>query len=74
MPTDDPETDPDPTRRLTLSRLARNSVSASAAIVVPRIVADAGEHATRRFLEFSAATVRNRNTRMVHDGRQPVLR
>jgi hypothetical protein len=31
--------------------------------VVPGIIDDAGEHATRRFLEFFAATIRNWNTR-----------
>lgn len=35
-------------------------------VVVPGIVADAGEHATRRFLEFFAATIRNRNTRQAY--------
>jgi hypothetical protein len=32
--------------------------------VVPRVIADAGDQATRRFLEFFAATIRNKNTRM----------
>ena len=66
MPSDPSETDPDPTRQLTVSRPARVSVLASGAVVVPGIVADAGEHATRRFLEFFAATIRNRNTRMAY--------
>jgi site-specific recombinase XerD len=30
---------------------------------LPRLIADAGEEATRRFLEFFVATIRNRNTR-----------
>ena len=30
---------------------------------VPRMIAGAGEHASRRFLEFFAATIRNKNTR-----------
>ena len=33
---------------------------------MPGIVADAGEHAVRRFLEFFAATIRNKNTRMAY--------
>jgi hypothetical protein len=33
---------------------------------VPAAIAGAGEHATRRFLEFFAATIRNRNTRMTY--------
>jgi integrase/recombinase XerD len=43
--------------------VARAPAAASGAIGVPAIVADAGEHATRRFLEFFAASIRNRNTR-----------
>jgi site-specific recombinase XerD len=35
----------------------------SAPPVVPRIVADAGDKAARRFLEFFAATIHNQNTR-----------
>jgi integrase/recombinase XerD len=31
--------------------------------VVPRAIAAAGEHASRRFLEFFVATIRNKNTR-----------
>jgi site-specific recombinase XerC len=42
------------------------SFLAIAAAVVPGIVADAGERATRRFLEFFAATIRNRNTRAAY--------
>jgi hypothetical protein len=33
-------------------------------IVVPRVIAHAGDQAVRRFPEFFAATVRNKNTRM----------
>ena len=32
-------------------------------VVVPAIIADAGDQAARRFLEFFAATIRNKNTR-----------
>src|SRR6185312_3011156 len=35
-------------------------------MVVPVTIADAGETAARRFLEFFAATIRNRNTRMAY--------
>src|SRR5580700_10327041 len=35
-------------------------------ILVPRIIADAGDPAARRFLEFFAATIRNKNTRMAY--------
>jgi site-specific recombinase XerD len=40
--------------------------SASSGIVVPAIIADAGDQATKRFLEFFAATIRNKNTRMAY--------
>jgi site-specific recombinase XerD len=41
----------------------RTAVSLSENVVIPAAIADAGEHAVRRFLEFFAATIRNRNTR-----------
>jgi hypothetical protein len=34
--------------------------------VVPGVIADAREHAARRFFEFFAATIRNKNTRMAY--------
>lgn len=34
--------------------------------VVPAIIADAGDQAAKRFLEFFAATIRNKNTRMAY--------
>jgi hypothetical protein len=66
VPDETPETDPQSTGQLTLSRPARVSILDHAAIAVPGIVADAGEHASRRFLEFFAATIRNRNTRAAY--------
>lgn len=33
-------------------------------LAVPAAIADAGEHAVRRFLEFFAANIRNKNTRI----------
>ena len=36
------------------------------ALVVPAAIAHAGDHATRRFLEFFAAQIRNKNTRMAY--------
>lgn len=56
----------DGTRQLTVRRPARAIGAAAASAVVPVMIADAGEHATRRFLEFFAATIRNRNTRAAH--------
>ena len=35
-------------------------------LVVPAVIASAGEHAARRFLEFFAATIRNKNARMAY--------
>jgi integrase/recombinase XerD len=38
----------------------------ASAIVVPAIMAEAGDRAAKRFLEFFAATIRNKNTRMAY--------
>jgi site-specific recombinase XerD len=35
-------------------------------LAVPAVIADAGDHAARRFLEFFAATIRNKNTRLAY--------
>jgi|SRR5208282_5885047 len=35
-------------------------------IAVPAVIAGAGDHAARRFLEFFAATIRNKNTRLAY--------
>jgi site-specific recombinase XerD len=35
-------------------------------LAVPVAIASAGDHAARRFLEFFAATIRNKNTRMAY--------
>jgi len=64
-----PETDPDQTRQLTVvpaAKAPRISATVAASIVMPAIVADASDHAARRFLEFFAATIRNKNTRMAY--------
>ena len=34
--------------------------------MVPRVIADAGDQAARRFLEYFAATIRNKNTRTAY--------
>jgi site-specific recombinase XerD len=36
------------------------------ALAVPAVIAGAGDHAARRFLEFFAATIRNKNTRIAY--------
>src|SRR6266571_4529383 len=48
---------------ITTSTMARVTDSSP---LVPVLIADAGEHAVRRFLEFFAATIRNKNTRMAY--------
>ncbi|MGE0279041.1 MAG: tyrosine-type recombinase/integrase [Rhizobiaceae bacterium] len=45
---------------------ARTAATISNAIVVPAAIAAAGDHAARRFLEFFAATIRNKNTRIAY--------
>jgi site-specific recombinase XerD len=50
---------------LVISR-ARVSIPASPDVVLPRLIAAAGETAVRRFLEFFAATIPNRNTRAAY--------
>jgi site-specific recombinase XerD len=42
------------------------SVAARAGMLVPRVIAEAGDQAARRFLEFFAATIRNKNTRQAY--------
>jgi site-specific recombinase XerD len=61
-----PDQIPKPGRELTVGRAPGQAIAVAASVVVPAIVADAGEHATRRFLEFFAASIRNRNTRMAY--------
>jgi site-specific recombinase XerD len=42
------------------------AVVAGVDLLVPRLIADSGDAAVRRFLEFFAATIRNKNTRMAY--------
>src|SRR5271155_1932632 len=42
---------------------ALSVISPASALVLPALIGDAGEQAARRFLEFFAATIRNKNTR-----------
>ena len=44
----------------------RASLFTASEVVVPAAIAAAGEHAARRFLEFFAATIRNKNTRLAY--------
>ena len=57
------------TNQLTVSTAAkapRISAVIRAQVVVPAIVADAGDLAARRYLEFFGVTIRNRNTRTAY--------
>lgn len=56
------ETEPDETRQLTVLPTAKAPQISRA--VAASIVASAGDQAARRFLEFFAATIRNRNPRV----------
>ncbi len=63
------DTRTDQTRQLTALPAANSrkiSAAVAASIEVPAIVADASDHAARRFLEFFAATIRNKNTRLAY--------
>jgi site-specific recombinase XerD len=52
--------------QLTTIQGSKTVGSMRSAMVVPAIIAEAGEKAARRFLEFFAATIRNKNTRMAY--------
>src|SRR5580704_7488778 len=52
--------------QLPVLRASKPVGSVRATMAVPATIAGAGEHAARRFLEFFAATIRNRNTRMAY--------
>jgi site-specific recombinase XerD len=45
------------------TKVSKTTVSLSGSVVIPAAIAGAGDKAVRRFLEFFAATIRNRNTR-----------
>src|SRR4051795_12846886 len=45
---------------------ARASLAVHGEILLPRVIAEAGDHAARRFIEFFTATIRNRNTRLAY--------
>ena len=58
---------PEKSHRLTVVPAARTlAIATCTGIVVPRVITGAGKHAARRFLEFFAATIRNKNTRMAY--------
>jgi hypothetical protein len=54
-------------RDLILTKVKSKLVVASGNdLWVPRLIAEAGDHAARPFLEFFAATIRNKNTRLAY--------
>src|SRR5450631_3407967 len=48
------------------AKAPRISAAIAADVIVPVVIADAGDQAARRFLEFFAATIRNKNTRTAY--------
>jgi site-specific recombinase XerD len=53
-------------RELVISPTGTVTADIGGGMVVPRMIGDAGDRAARRFLEFFAATIRNRNTRIAY--------
>jgi len=53
-------------REVVISESKALVAATRAGILVPRVIAAAGDQAGRRFLEFFAATIRNKNTRMAY--------
>ena len=53
-------------REVVISELKALAVASRDGILVPRVIASAGDKAARRFLEFFAATIRNKHTRMAY--------
>jgi len=56
----------EPTRQLIAAEPTRPIAAASATIVIPATIANAGERATRRFVEFFATGFRNEHTRTAY--------
>src|SRR3954452_14940419 len=56
----------EPGGQLTAIPAPRAPATAHDRLPVPRAIADMGDAAVRRFLEFFAATIRNRNTRTAY--------
>ena len=53
-------------REVAISESKALAVASRDGILAPRVIAAAGDKAVRRFLEFFAATIRNKNTRMAY--------
>jgi site-specific recombinase XerD len=55
-----------PRERRRLGREAARQLTRVGFPVLPNLIVDAGEHATKSFLEFFVATIRNKNTRLAY--------
>src|SRR5437867_1917492 len=55
-----------PSDRRQLARSTSRNLARADFPVLPNLIVNAGEHATRTFLEFFVATIRNKNTRMAY--------
>ncbi|HEY8650556.1 MAG TPA: hypothetical protein VIL70_06535, partial [Chthoniobacterales bacterium] len=53
-------------QEIALLPLRTLAVAGRAGMLAPHLIAAAGEQAARRFLEFFAATIRNKNTRRAY--------
>jgi site-specific recombinase XerD len=63
------DSEPNPNHELTVfprAKATRLVAALATTTVVPTIVADAGDAAAKRFLEFFAVTIRNKNTRTAY--------
>jgi site-specific recombinase XerD len=58
--------DTPPEERRELARATSRGLARAGFPVLPNLIVKAGEHATRTFLEFFVATIRNNNTRMAY--------
>src|SRR5439155_19767527 len=61
----DPKDTP-PEERRELARMTSRNLARAGFPVLPNLIVNAGERATRTFLEFFVATIRNKNTRMAY--------
>ncbi len=52
--------------RRALARRTSRGLARAGFVTLPGLILDAGEHATRTFLEFFVATIRNKNTRLAY--------
>ena len=55
-----------PEERGGLARATSRNLARAGFMVLPNLIVNAGEHATRTFLEFFVAIIRNKNTRMAY--------